>query len=162
MAMVENIYKEIEPNAQFQGSFIDENTNRWYQKEKKLSQLLGIASSIAVMLSCLGLFAIALLMIEQRIKEIGVRKVLGASVANLTGLLSKDFLQLVVIAVLIASPLAWWAMHKWLQDFPYRITISTWIFVFTGIAALLIAFLTVGFQTVKAALMNPVKSLRTE
>ena len=162
MAMVENIYKEIEPNAQFQGSFIDENTNRWYQKEKKLSQLLGIASSIAVILSCLGLFASALLMIEQRIKEIGVRKVLGASVANLTGLLSKDFLQLVVIAVLIASPLAWWAMHKWLQDFPYRITISTWIFVFTGIAALLIAFLTVGFQTVKAALMNPVKSLRTE
>ena len=162
MAMVENIYKEIEPTARFQGSFIDENTNRWYQKEKKLSQLLGISSGIAIMLSCLGLFAIALLMIEQRVKEIGVRKVLGASVANLTGLLSKDFLQLVVIAVLIASPLAWYAMHKWLQDFPYRITISAWIFVFTGIAALLIAFLTVGFQTVKAALMNPVKSLRTE
>lgn len=162
MAMVENIYKEIAPGAPFQGSFIDENTNRWYEKEKKLSQLLGISSGIAIMLSCLGLFAIALLMIEQRVKEIGVRKVLGASVANLTSLLSKDFLQLVVIAILIASPVAWWAMHAWLQDFPYRIAISWWVFIFTGLTALLIAFLTVSFQAIKAALMNPVKALRTE
>lgn len=162
MTMVENIYKEVEPGKLFQGSFIDENTNRWYQKEKKLSQLLGISSGIAILLSCLGLFAIALLMIEQRVKEIGVRKVLGASVTNITSLLSKDFLQLVIVAILIASPVAWWAMHKWLQDFPYRITISWWIFILTGLAALLIAFLTVSFQAIKAALMNPVKSLRTE
>lgn len=123
---------------------------------------MGISSGIAILLSCLGLFAIALLMIEQRVKEIGVRKVLGASVTNITSLLSKDFLQLVIVAILIASPVAWWAMHKWLQDFPYRITISWWIFILTGLAALLIALLTVSFQAIKAALMNPVKALRTE
>ena len=162
MAMVENIYKDLEPGKPFQGSFIDENTNRWYEKEKKLSQLLGISSSIAILLSCLGLFAIALLMIEQRVKEIGVRKVLGASVTHITSLLSKDFLQLVIIAILIASPVAWWAMHKWLQDFPYRIAISWWIFILTGLAALLIALFTVSFQAIKAAVANPVKSLRTE
>lgn len=162
MAMAENIYKELEPNKPFQGSFINENINRWYEKEKKISQLLGISASLAILLSCLGLFAIALLMIEQRVKEIGVRKVLGASVSSITGLLSKDFLILVVLAFFIASPLAWWAMNQWLQDFPYRIHISLGVFAFTGILAILIAFLTVSFQVVKAALANPVKSLRTE
>ena len=162
MDLVENAYKDLEPGKVFQASFIDENTNRWYEKEKKLSQLLGISAGIAIFLSCLGLFAIALLMIEQRVKEIGIRKVLGASVTNITSLLSKDFLQLVVFAVALASPLAWWAMSKWLQDFPYRIGISPWVFAFAGFSALAIAFLTVSFQAIKAALANPVKSLRTE
>jgi putative ABC transport system permease protein len=155
-------WRQIAPRAEFLGSFLNENTDRWYRREERLGQMFSLAAGIAIALSCTGLFAVALLSIQQRTKEIGVRKVLGASVLSLVGLLSKDFLQLVLLALVIASPLAWWAMNQWLADFPYRIAVEWWIFAATGALALAIAFLTVSVQSVKAALMNPVKSLRTE
>ncbi len=162
MKLVENTYKEIQPGKEFKGSFIDENVDRWYQKEKRLSLLLGVSSVIAICLSCLGLFALALLMIQQRIKEIGVRKVLGASVLNINNLLTKDFIKLVLVAIIIAMPLAWWLMNKWLQDFPYHTTITWAVFAFVATSAILISIATISFHTIKAALANPVKSLRTE
>ena len=162
MDMVKAIYKELEPGREFRGTFMDENTERWYSKEKSLSMLLGISSVIAIVLSCLGLFALALLMIQQRIKEVGVRKVLGASVFNINLLLAKDFLRLVIIAIALATPLAWWLMNKWLYNFPYHTTISWITFFMVGAVAIAIAVLTISFHTIKAALSNPVKSLRTE
>lgn len=162
MEMAKNIYKDLEPGREFRGTFMDENTERWYSKEKTLSRLLGVSSLIAIILSCLGLFALALLMIRQRIKEIGVRKVLGASVFKINLLLTKEFLRLVILSIVIASPIAWWLMSHWLQNFPYRITISWVLFAVVGITAMLVAILTVSFHTVKAAMTNPVKSLRTE
>ena len=117
---------------------------------------------LAIIIGCVGLFGLSAYTASQRIKEIGIRKVLGASVPDITKMLSKDFLKLVLIAIVVASPLAWWVMNKWLQDFAYRIHISWWIFVVAGAAALIIAMLTVSFQAIKAAIANPVKSLRTE
>jgi putative ABC transport system permease protein len=117
---------------------------------------------MAILISCLGLFGLAAFSAEQRKKEIGVRKVLGASVAGVVGLLSKDFLKLVGIAILIATPVAWWAMNKWLQAFAYRVEISWWMFVLAGSVAVIIAMITVSFQAIRAAIANPVKSLRTE
>ncbi|MEZ4903226.1 MAG: FtsX-like permease family protein [Spirosomataceae bacterium] len=117
---------------------------------------------LTILIACLGLFGLVTYMTEQRIKEIGIRKVLGASVPTIVGLLSKDFLQLVLISICIASPLAYYGMSQWLQDFAFRIAIEWWIFVASGILALMIAFLTIGYQSIKAALMNPVKSLKSE
>ncbi|MES2132452.1 MAG: FtsX-like permease family protein, partial [Bacteroidota bacterium] len=162
MDMIKRMYKDLEPGREFRGTFMDENTERWYSKEKSLSMLLGISSGIAIVLSCLGLFALALLMIQQRIKEVGVRKVLGASVFNINLLLAKDFLRLVIIAIVIATPLAWWLMNKWLYNFPYHTTISWFTFFMVGVIAIVIAVLTISFHTIKAAMSNPVKSLRTE
>lgn len=162
MATIKTAWKTVAPKQEFIGSFLDENTERWYKKEQRLATIFSSAAGVAILLSCMGLFAIALISIQQRTKEIGVRKVLGASVPSLVALLSKDFLKLVLIAILIASPLAWWAMNRWLQDFAYKINIDWWVFVATGVLAILIALLTVSFQSVKAALMNPVKSLRSE
>jgi putative ABC transport system permease protein len=119
-------------------------------------------SLIALLISCLGLFGLSAFTVEQRNKEIGIRKVLGASISGITGLLAKDFLTLVLIAFIIASPFAWWAMDKWLADFAYRIELQGWMFVATALAAVGIAFLTVGFQSIRAALANPVESLRSE
>lgn len=155
-------WKVITPKSEFKASFLNENTDRWYRDEEKMAQIFSIAAGIAVVLSCMGLFAIALLTIEQRTKEIGVRKVLGASVTGIVALLSKDFLKLVFLGILIASPLAWWAMDKWLQNFAYQIPMPWWVFVLAGALAVAIAVLTVSFQSIRAALMNPVKSLRTE
>ncbi len=162
MEKVELIYKELEPGKEFKGSFMDENTNRWYNKEKKLSLLLGISSIVAIILSRLGLFALALLMIQQRIKEIGIRKVLGASVTAINYLLTKDFLKLVLLAIVIATPLSWWLMNQWLQDFPYRTTIGWLLLAVVGLTLIVIALITVGFHTIRAAITNPVKNLRTE
>ena len=117
---------------------------------------------LAIFIACMGLLGLAMYVIQQRTKEIGIRKVLGASVPGLVALLSKDFLKLVAIALLLASPLAWWAMDRWLADFAYRIAMPWWAFVLAGVLAVLIALLTVSFQSVKAALMDPVKSLRSE
>jgi putative ABC transport system permease protein len=117
---------------------------------------------LAILIACLGLFGLSAFAAEQRTREIGIRKVLGASVPNIAGMLSKDFFKLVVIAALIAFPLAWWVMNKWLQDFAYRIRIGYWIFVVAGIGIMLVAIITVGYQAIKAGLSNPVKSLRTE
>jgi putative ABC transport system permease protein len=142
--------------------FLDENFEQMYTTEDKLKSLLFIFTAIAIFIGCLGLFGLAAYTAERRKKEVGIRKVLGASTESMVLLLSKDFIKLVVISLLIASPVAWYFMNKWLQDFAYRIHISWWVFTVTAILALGIAFITVSFQAIKAALANPVKSLRTE
>jgi ABC-type antimicrobial peptide transport system permease subunit len=162
MDLIKKTYTQIEPGKDFKGSFVDENIDRWYNNEKRLSQIFSIAALVAIVLSCMGLFGIALIVIRQRVKEIGVRKVLGASVAGIVTMVSKDFIRPVIVAIVIAMPVAWWAMNKWLQDFSYRINIEWWIFLATGLVALLIAIATVSVQAIKAALANPVTSLRSE
>jgi ABC-type antimicrobial peptide transport system permease subunit len=162
MEKLKKVWTEVAPQAEFMGSFLDENVDAWYQNEEQLSQILGLAAGVAILLSCIGLFAIALLMIEQRTKEIGIRKVMGASVPGIVLLLSRNFVRLVLIALGIAIPLAWFGMQSWLTNYTHRIDISPWVFIVVGLSAILIALLTVSFQSVKAALMNPVKSLRSE
>jgi len=162
MAAVRDAYKTIEPDNTTSPSYLTENTYRWYAKEERLSTLFCTAAVIAIVLSCLGLFAIVSLVIGRRRKEIGVRKVLGASVTGITGLLSKEFLRLVALAFLIATPIAWYFLNKWLADFPYRITLSWWVFPLAGVTALAIALGTISILTIQASLANPVKSLRTE
>ena len=162
MDKLKSVWKEVAPESEFKGSFVDENTNNWYKEEQRLSQVFSLASGIAILLSCLGLFAVALIVIEQRTKEIGIRKVLGASIPNLVFVLSSDFVKMVLVAIVIATPLAWFFMQKWLDNYEYRITINPLIFVLVGFTAVLIAVATVGFQSIKAALMNPVKSLKSE
>ncbi len=156
------LWKDVAPQSEFKGSFVDENTDSWYKEEERFSKVFSLASGIAILLSCLGLFAVALMVIEQRTKEIGVRKVLGASIPSIVYILSQDFVKMVILAIAIATPLAWFFMQKWLDNYFYRIEISGWIFVLVGIAAILIALATVSFHSIKAALMNPVKSLRSE
>ena len=133
-----------------------------FLNEQLVSQLSRIFAALAIIISCLGLFGLAAYTAERRTREIGIRKVLGASMPGIAALLSKDFLQLVCVACIIAFPIAWWMMHGWLQDYKYRIEISWWIFLIAGLTAILIAFLTISFQAIKAAVANPVKSLRTE
>ncbi len=164
-ATMEAVKKEmavLQPGQEFRGSFTDENINRWYTEERVMSVLFSIAAGVAIILSCLGLLAMVLLIIQQRVKEIGVRKVLGASVQHISYQLARDFLRLVFIAVLIATPLAWFAMTKWLEGFVYRITIQWWMFGLVAVAAVTVAALTISVNTVRAAMQNPVKSLRTE
>ena len=133
-----------------------------YKADIQKSQIVSILSGLAIFISCLGLFGLASYSAEKRVKEIGVRKVLGASVSNIVMLLSKDFIKLVVIAFVIASPVAWFAMYKWLQGFAYRVPISWWMFALAGLLAISIALVTVSVQAIRAAIANPVKSLRTE
>ena len=142
--------------------FLDEYFDRQYASERKFEKLFVTFAVLAIIIGCLGLFGLSAYTASQRIKEIGIRKVLGASVPDITKMLSKDFLKLVIIAIVIASPIAWWVMSKWLEDFAYRVNISWWIFVAAGALALMIAMLTVSFQAIKAAIANPIKSLRTE
>jgi len=127
-----------------------------------MANLFSVAAIIAIILSCMGLFGIASIIIRQRVKEIGVRKVLGASVSGIITLVSKEFLKPVIIAFLIAAPLGWWMMNTWLQNYAYRVKVEWWVFIIAGVAAVLITMITVSFQSIKAALANPVKSLRTE
>ncbi len=165
LATMDAVKKEmaiLEPGREFKGSFVDENIRNWYEQERMMSLLFSLAAAIAIVLSCMGLLAMVLLVIQQRIKEIGVRKVLGASVQSVAVLIAKEFLSLVLIAVLIAVPISWFAMNKWLQGFAYRISIQWWMFVLVALTALFIALLTIGANTIKAARQNPVKSLRTE
>lgn len=154
-------HKDI-PDAPFEYSFLDSEVQKQYESEMTLSQIINSFTLIAILISCLGLFGLAAFSAEQRSKEIGIRKVLGASVSGIVTLLSKDFLKLVIVAIVIAAPIAWWGMSKWLQAFVYRINISWWMFALAGILAVIIALVTVSFQAIKAALMNPVKSLKTE
>jgi putative ABC transport system permease protein len=160
--MLKKTWTSIVPDLPFKYTFLDESLNRFYESEKRWSSIVGWAGAISIFLACLGLFGLAALAAVNRTKEIGIRKVLGAPLSGIVGLLSKDFLKLVMIAMFIASPLAWYFMHNWLQDFAYRINISLWVFILTGAVALLVAFLTISFQAIKAAIVNPVKSLRTE
>jgi putative ABC transport system permease protein len=150
------------PQTPFDFTFLDDKFAQLYKSEQQQGSLFTIFSCIAIFIACLGLFGLSAFTITQRVKEIGIRKVLGASIPQIVAELSKDFLILVLIAAVIAFPVAWWTMHKWLLDFAFRINISWWIFVIAGIIALIIAFATISFQSVKAALANPVKSLRSE
>ena len=142
--------------------FFDEDLAKWYIQEQSISNLLWWATGLAVLISCLGLLGLVMFITTHRTKEIGVRKVLGATVPQFIKLLSKDFLQLVLIAYVIAAPLAWIGMNKWLQNFAYRTNISWWIFAAAGLLMIVVAFITLSFQTIKAAIANPVKSLPTE
>lgn len=159
---IESTWNKLNPNEPFEYSFLDDDFQKNYEAENRLSAIVGYFTIIAILISCLGLFGLATFSAEQRTKEIGVRKVLGASVGGIVALLSKDFLKLVLIAIVIATPIAWWAMTKWLQDFAYRTNVSVMVFVITASIALGIALLTISFQAIKAAIANPVKSLRTE
>lgn len=159
---IEKAWKKIEPNAEFLGSFLDENIDNTFGREKKMATMITSGSIVAIALSCIGLFAMSLLIVAQRTKEIGVRKVLGASVTSITVLLTKDFLKLVLIAFLIASPIAWWFLGQWLENYANKIDLGVWFFIAAGLLAMIIALLTVGTRTIKAAMRNPVKSLRTE
>ncbi len=159
---VEAAWKSIVPSEPLEYSFLDDEFQKNYKAEGRLSYIVGYFTFIAILISCLGLFGLATFTAERRTKEIGIRKVLGASVAGITGLLAKDFLKLVLIAIVIASPIAYYFMQKWLSDFAYRIDIQWWMFAAAGLAAVAIAFVTVGFQSARAALANPVKSLRSE
>ena len=155
-------WKKLEPTLPLNYSFLDDTLNDFYQAEARLGRIISWAGGISIFLACLGLFGLATLSVLNRTKEIGIRKVLGASIAGLTSLIAKDFLQLVVIAIVIASPLAWYFMNQWLADFANRVELQWWMFALAGAGAVGIAFLTVSFQSVKAALTNPVKSLRSE
>ncbi|MAZ27625.1 MAG: ABC transporter permease [Cytophagaceae bacterium] len=159
---IENAWKKVEPNAEFLESFLDENIDRTFKRERTMTTIISSGSIIAILLSCIGLFAISMLVVTQRTKEIGVRKVVGASVASITILLTKDFLKLVGIAFLIAAPVAYWLLSRWLQDYEYRIDLGIGIFAAAGFLAVLIALVTISFRTVRAALQNPIKSLKTE
>jgi putative ABC transport system permease protein len=164
-AALDNMKKSwasIVPGIPFKYEFLDESLDRFYKSESRWSSIVGWAGGISIFLACLGLFGLAALAAVNRNKEIGIRKVLGASMSGIIGLLSKDFLKLVFIAIIIAIPLAWYFMHNWLQDFAYRIDIGWWVFAITGILAVLIALITISFQAIKAAISNPVHSLRTE
>ncbi len=159
---IESKWKTMAPGMPFSYQFMDESFDSMYRVEQRTGKLGLTLAVIAILIACLGLFGLATYTAEQRIKEIGVRKVLGATISNIITMLSKDFMILVLIASALAIPLAWWAMNRWLQDFAYRINIGWWIFIAAGIIALLIALITVSSQAIKAALANPVKSLRTE
>jgi putative ABC transport system permease protein len=159
---VESKWKNMAPGQPFSYTFLDADFNKMYNVEQQTGKLFITFAVFAIFISCLGLFGLVTYAAEQRTKEIGVRKVLGASVGGIVAMLSKDFARLVLIACVIAFPVAWWAMNKWLQSFAYRTNISWWVFLVTGVVAITIALLTVGFQAVKAAIANPVKSLRTE
>lgn len=162
LAQVKSKWKTISPNLQISYSFMDEDFDNNYRTEKRIGQIAISFTSLAIIIACLGLFGLAAYAAEQRTKEIGIRKVLGANISTIVGMLSKDFLLLVLIAICIASLFAFWAMHQWLQDFAYHQNIQWWVIASAGIAAVVIAFLTISFQSVKAALANPVKSLRSE
>ncbi|HVU58192.1 MAG TPA: ABC transporter permease [Puia sp.] len=162
LASLEKVYRSINPGFAFAYQFVDEEYRKMYLSEQVTSRLSVLFAVLAILISCLGLLGLVMFAAEQRVKEIGIRKVLGATLSQIIGLFAKDFLQLVLIAFLIAGPLGWYAMNSWLRDFSYRITISWWIFALSGAAALLIALLTVSHQALRAATANPVKSLRSE
>ena len=162
IAQVENKWKSMVPGQPFNYSFMGDDFNKIYSSDQRVGKIAMTFSILAILIACLGLFGLVTYAAEQRTKEIGIRKVLGATVTNIVGMLSKDFLKLVMVAALIAFPVAWWAISKWLQDFAYRINISWWIFIIAGVITLLIALVTVSFKAIEAAITNPVKSLRTE
>jgi putative ABC transport system permease protein len=162
IAFLQDKWKEVAPHRPFEYHFLDEDYDKLYSSELRLGKVLNIFTGIAILLACLGLFGLSAYSIQQRTKEIGIRKVLGASMSDVIALLSKDYVKLVMVAILIAFPVAGWMMHKWLQDFAYRIQMSWWMFAVAAFAALFITLVTISFQAIKAALTNPVKNLRTE
>jgi putative ABC transport system permease protein len=160
--VVESIFKKHSPDYPFEYSFFDESLGKLYKSEKRLSKIFNFFTLLAIFISCLGLFALVAFLVEQKTKEIGVRKVLGSTVGNIVGLLLKSFMKWIIIANIIAWPIAYYAMSKWLTGFAYRIDIAILPFLLSGILALIIAMVTVGFQAIKAARANPVESLKYE
>jgi ABC-type antimicrobial peptide transport system permease subunit len=159
---IEKTFKAYNPAQPFEYQFVDEAYAEKFGNEERIGKLASFFASLAIFISCLGLFGMASFMAEQRIKEIGVRKVLGATVFNLWQLLSKDFVMLVIISLLIATPVSYYFMHQWLQGYQYRTEITWWIFAIAALGAMILTLLTVSYQSIKAALANPVKSLKTE
>lgn len=162
IAQIEKKFKATYPGENFRYDFFDESIAKFYESEQHTSTLLRWATGLAIIISCLGLLGLVIYTTNQRVKEIGVRKVLGASVLQIVHLVSKDFLKLVLLAFIIATPVVWWGMQKWFESFAYHTNISVWVFVLAGIIMMLVAVITLCFQTIKAAIVNPVKSLRTE
>ncbi len=162
LARLEAVWKDRVPDRPFNYHFLDEDYNRLYLADERTSLLFSVAAGLAILLACLGLFGLAAFTTVQRTKEIGIRRVLGAKVGSITFLIAKNFLQLIGIAILIAIPAAWWAGNRWLQDFAFRIPVQLYVFVITVFVTILIAFCTVGYHSIKVALSNPVKSLKTE
>jgi len=162
LAYMGDVWKKNVADRPFEYEFLDDHFKDVYRADSQVSDIVGILAALAIVISCLGLFGLASYSAEKRIKEVGIRKVLGASVNNIVGLLSRHFIRLVLIANIIAWPIAWVALSRWLQDYAYRVNISVWVFVIAGLTAMLIALITVSFQAIKAAIANPVKSLRTE
>jgi len=162
IASIQKTWSALVPAIPLKYSFLDEDLGRFYEEEKKMNGITALAGGISIFLACLGLFGLAALAAVNRTKEIGIRKILGASMTGIVQLLSKDFLRLIMIALIIAAPLAWFAMNSWLQNYAYRINISWWVFLLAGVMALLVALITISFQAIKAAVSNPVTSLRTE
>lgn len=162
LAKIETVFKKYSPGSPFEYKFTDEDYAKKFSDEERIGNLSTFFAGLAIFISCLGLFGLASFVAEQRTKEIGVRKVLGASVFMLWRMLSKEFVVLVIISSLVAIPLAWYFLHEWLQKYEYRTNISGWIFLAAGLGALAITLLTVSFQAIKAAIANPVKSLRSE
>jgi len=162
LATIEKVYKQYDPTQPFNYHFADEEYAKKFGDEQRIGKLAGFFATLAIFISCLGLFGMASFVAEQRTKEIGIRKVLGASVINLWQLLSREFVVLVAISLLIAIPVAAWFMHGWLQNYAYHASLAAWIFVATALGALLITLLTVSYQAIRSALANPVKSLRSE
>ncbi|MGI8635731.1 MAG: ABC transporter permease, partial [Segetibacter sp.] len=162
VASIEQTWKNIEPDFPIRYSFLDDNFQKLFVAYARLQKIISFFAAAAIFISVMGLFALTAFLTGQRTKEIGIRKVLGAGLGDLASLLSKDFIRLVVLAVIIALPLGWWAAHKWLETFAYQINISWWIFAVAGVIVITIAIVTIGIQTIKAAVANPVKSLRTE
>jgi putative ABC transport system permease protein len=156
------ILQSIDQDHLFEYHFLDNQWDLFYREDKMRKTIFFSVALLTILIACMGLFGLATYAAEQRIKEIGIRKVLGASVTNIVSMLSKDFLKLVIISALLAFPIAWWAMNNWLQDFAYHITISWWMFFVAGFLAVMIALFTISFQAIKAAITNPVKSLRME
>jgi putative ABC transport system permease protein len=162
ISKIQNAYKKTYPNGDFEYKFVDQIVAGFYQAEQHTASLLTWATALSVLISCLGLLGLVMYTINTRTKEIGIRKILGATVSNIVSVLSADFIKLVLIAFVLAAPLAWWASYKWLEDFVYRTPVSWWVFLLSGLGMLLVALVTLSIQTVKAAVANPVKSLRTE
>jgi ABC-type antimicrobial peptide transport system permease subunit len=162
LAVIERVFKEHFPNIPFQYDFVDQEYGKKFAAEERIGTLSGVFTALAILISCLGLFGLTSFVAEQRTKEIGVRKVLGASVFNVWNMLSKDFLKLVIVSCFIAVPIAYFVMNGWLQEYPYRVILKWWIFALAMVGAMLVTVITVSFQAIKAARANPVKSLRTE
>ena len=159
---IEKLWKDIYSGEKFEYKFFDATIAKFYDKELKTEQLMNTTMAIAIFISCMGLFGLVTFEAQKRAKEIGIRKVMGANVFNIVSIFSWNFLKLILLAFIIASPVAYYCMHQWLQDFTYRINISIWVFVLSIAAAIMISLITISFQSIKAAIANPVKSLRTE
>ncbi len=159
---IRETYLQFDPAASFEYHFLDENFANQYESERTQGSLILIFTVLAIFIACLGLFGLVTFTAEQRTKEIGIRKVLGASVVSIVRLLSGDLIKLVCLSILVATPIAWFALQAWLENFAYRISISPLVFAFSGLLAVLIALLTVGFRAIRAGRANPVKSLRSE